>query len=244
MNPFIKNKSQLSIFTTAGYPKLDSLPAQINFLEQHGVDFIEIGIPFSDPMADGPVIQSSSIRAIENGMTVELMFEQLRSVNSKVPLVIMSYLNPILCFGIEKFLANCLEVRVYHLIIPDISLEVFERDYESLFKKYNVTLCFLVTSQTPPDRLARMAEHSSNGFIYLVSSNMTTGNAKSDFQNEKYREMKSICAKTPMMIGFGIKTKEDVLKVHAIADGAIIGSAYLEALASSSQAKYIETLIS
>ena len=243
MNPFVKKQSQLSIFITAGYPMIDSLLEQSQFLEASGINFIEVGIPFSDPMADGPVIQASSMRAIENGMSVSLLFEQLKTIQRKIPLVIMSYLNPILCFGIESFLEKCVEVGIVHLIIPDISLEVFERDYKDLFEVSGITLCFLITPDTNADRVKRMAVHSRNGFIYLVSSSMTTGNVKSHFQEEKYFKMRAICGSTPMMIGFGIKSRADVERVQKIADGVIVGSAYIRSLDNGEEKEFLRELM-
>ncbi|MCR9172636.1 MAG: tryptophan synthase subunit alpha [bacterium] len=245
MNPFRKNHKQLSIFVTAGYPELNSLPDQIGYLEQRGVDFIEVGVPFSDPMADGPTIQKSSEIALKNGMTVSLLFDQIALVNAKVPLIIMSYFNPILHFGIERFLKRCQEARVSHVIVPDISLEVYEKLYRSDFEQYGVTLCFLITPRTSSSRVEKMSQLSSNGFLYLVSSNMTTGNTGKSLRvsDEELSRIRSAAGDTPLMIGFGIKTKADVAEVHRKADGAIIGSAYIKALAEGKSEDFISSVL-
>lgn len=235
MNPFKQTKKQVSIFVTAGYPELNSLPSEIQLLENAGVDFIEVGIPFSDPMADGPVIQHTSEVALENGMKTALIFEQLRSFETKIPLVMMTYFNPILHYGLNKFMTDCSELGIRHLIVPDISLEVYERDYQSIFEENGMTLCFLVTPTTSTERIQRMAEHSREGFVYLVSSNMTTGNITVNLPIEDYATVKKACGQTPMMLGFGIKSGMDVIRAHEVADGAIIGSAYLKALSVGNQ---------
>lgn len=242
MNPFKKTHKQLSIFVTSGYPELNSLPSQIKFLENNRIDFIEVGIPFSDPIADGPVIQASSMKAISNGFSMDLLFNQLATVETKIPLVIMSYLNPILRFGVVRFLTECRKVGVFHLILPDLSLEIYEREYEELFLQHGMTICFLVTPETTEARVKQMAKHSSNGFIYLVSSTMTTGNNTPMEANISHGRIKSYCGETPMMIGFGIRERKDVESAHQNADGAIIGSAYLKALASSSEKAFLESI--
>lgn len=242
MNPFRKNSKQLSIFVTAGYPKVDSLPSQIQFLEKSGIDFIEVGVPFSDPMADGPTIQESSEIALQNGMSVSLLFEQLSAVNPKIPLVIMSYFNPILHFGLDRFLEHCNKVNVAHVTLPDISLEVYEKLYCSTFEKFGVSLCFLVTPRTSSDRIAKMSTYSSNGFIYLVSSSMTTGNSVAKIASNEVERIRTAAGDTPLMIGFGIKSKEDVLDVYQKADGAIIGSAYIRALKEGQEREFISSV--
>ena len=243
MNPFRKDKKQLSIFLTSGFPELSSLPKQISFLEQSGIDFIEVGIPFSDPMADGPTIQESSDIALSNGMNIELMFEQLSGINCEIPLVIMSYFNPILHFGLGNFLQHCSDVGVKHLILPDISLEVYEHLYQDIFESNGVSLCFLITPRTSPERIKRMSEHSSSGFIYLVSSSMTTGSAAKQLEHSEFKQIREACGDTPIMIGFGIRNKQNVKNVHKIADGAIIGSAFIKALKSGEERTFISQLL-
>lgn len=243
MNPFRKHKKQVSIFITAGFPHLDSLPKRIQFLEKNGIDFIEVGIPFSDPMADGPTIQNSSEVALKNGMHISLLFDQLSSVKTKIPLVIMSYFNPILQFGLERFLQECKRVNIQHLIVPDISLEVYDRLYRTLFELHGITLCFLVTPNTSSERIARMATRSKNGFLYLVSSSMTTGESVQQMQQYEVQRIRSAAGDLPLMIGFGIKSRDDVEEVHYSADGAIIGSAYIRALTENNEMAFISGLL-
>ena len=242
MNPFRKNSKQLSIFVTAGFPEIDALPKHIQFLEQNGVDFIEVGIPFSDPMADGPTIQESSDIALKNGMHVSLLFDQLKNRTTSTPLVIMSYFNPIMHFGLDAFLKRCQEVGIQHLIIPDISLEVYNSRYRHLFEAMGITLCFLITPYTNSERIAAMSHHSRKGFIYLVSSSMTTGNEVKQIGAEEVARIRSACGATPLMIGFGIKNRADVDNVHRLADGAIIGSAYIRAVRSGTQKNFLKEL--
>lgn len=246
MNPFKKQNKQLSIFITAGYPTLESTTQQILTLQEQGIDFIEVGIPFSDPMADGPVIQETSSIALQNGMQLDLLFDQLFSIkeNVKIPLVIMGYLNPVLQFGIEKFLSKCKELEIASVILPDMSLELYERFYQSNFVKYGISVSFLITPTTSDERIERVANVSRNSFVYLVSQTSITGGTSviNSEMNERYKEIKTICKETPVMLGFGINTKEDVLKAHQNCDGAIIGSAYLKALKNGNEAKFIDDL--
>lgn len=243
MNPFKTTRKQLSIFVTAGYPELTSLPEKLAFLTRAGVDFIEVGIPFSDPLADGPTIQESSNVALRNGMNTSLLFEQLAAFRASVPLVVMSYLNPIVHFGLERFLQRCSETGIRHLIVPDVSLEVYERSYQKRFETMGITLCFLVAPSTSSERVQRMAKHSRNGFIYLVSSSMTTGNQQTQHFESDYKRIKEACGTTPMMIGFGIRTGQDVRRVHSFSDGAIVGSAYIQAIHSGNEAAFIQDVL-
>jgi len=243
MNPFIKNQKQLSIFVTAGFPEVDSLPKHISFLETYGIDFIEVGIPFSDPMADGSTIQESSDRALRNGINISMIFDQIKSTRTKTPLVIMSYFNPILHFGLTNFLHRCAEVGVRHLIIPDISLEIYEQFYLKQFEDAGVTLCFLITPDTEFRRIQKMSDYSKNGFLYLVSSSTTTGNQSQLSSIPKIETIRSACKQTPLMIGFGVRTREDVANVHKLADGAIIGSAFIRAVNSGSERDFISGLL-
>ena len=247
MNPFKKQNKQLSIFITAGYPTLESTTQQILTLQEQGIDFIEVGIPFSDPIADGPVIQETSSIALQNGMQLDLLFEQLFSIKEsvKTPLVIMGYLNPVLQFGIEKFLSKCKELAIASVILPDMSLELYERFYQSNFKKFGISVSFLITPTTSNNRIERIANASQNSFVYLVSQTSITGGISSinTEMNNRYKEIKTICKETPVMLGFGINTKEDVLKAHQNCDGAIIGSAYLKTLKMGNELEFIERLI-
>ncbi|MDX2359993.1 MAG: tryptophan synthase subunit alpha [Crocinitomicaceae bacterium] len=241
MNPFIKSKKQLSIFITAGYPKLESLPKQLELLENEGVDFIEVGIPFSDPMADGRVIQETSTVALNNGMNLDILFEQLSSRSTSVPIVLMGYLNPVIAYGMERFLENCESVGVASVILPDMSVEIYERFYQKQFENYGITPAFLITPTTNPERVQHIAKLCVRSFVYLVSSNATTGGL-SNFNQEQFSKMKSLCGTTPLFVGFGIKTKDDVQKVQSCVDGAIIGSAYLKAVAKNEELDFLRKI--
>jgi tryptophan synthase alpha chain len=234
----------LSIFLTAGYPKLTDLQSQIALLEQYDVDFIEVGIPFSDPLADGPVIQDSSSIALKNGMSLNVIFEQLRSIETSVPLILMGYLNPILQFGIEKFLVETRNAGIDKLVLPDLSMEIYERDYQALFDEYGITPCFLVTPKTKNERIQRAAALSSKGFVYLVSSNSTTGtnNDASEDLQERYKEIKSRCEGTPVIIGFGIRDKASFKEATQHVDGGIIGSAFIQSLKKGNQKEFLRAL--
>lgn len=244
MNPFKKLPKQLSIFITAGYPKLNSLKKQIPFLEKSGVDFIEVGIPFSDPMADGPTIQETSEVALKNGMNLELIFQQLDDIEFKLPIVLMGYFNPILKYGVERFLKDCQSAGITSVILPDMSLEIYEYFYIESFQKHGIHPCFLITPLTDKKRVKRIAKACKNSFVYLVSSNSTTGSTtKLIDQSDSYQRMKLLCKDTPLFVGFGIKTREDVLRIQKSVDGAIIGSAYLNALKENQEVKYLKTLL-
>jgi len=243
MNPFIKNHKQKSIFITAGYPKLDSLPEQIKLLESHSIDFIEIGIPFSDPLADGPTIQQTSEIAINNGMNLPLLFEQLADVRTATPLVLMGYLNPVLNYGIENFITSCKNANIASVILPDMSVEIYERFYQSLFEKENLSVSFLITPDTEPARILKIEKHCKNSFVYLVSSNSTTGSGSElELSDAKLKSIYELVLFAPLMIGFGIKSKEDIEKVHQYSDGAIIGSAYLKALEYGNEEEFLNGL--
>lgn len=244
MNSFKKDHKQLSIFVTAGYPKLDSLPDQLLLLEANGVDFVEVGIPFSDPMADGPTIQKTSDVALKNGMHLKLLFEQLRERTSTIPVVLMGYLNPVIAFGVERFLQSCVEVGVSSVILPDMSLEIYERFYRASFESFGVYPCFLVTPNTPQERVTQISRACEDSFVYLVSTNATTGKVITfDAQQHTYYEaIQTACGETPLFIGFGIDSKEKVDFVHRVSDGAIIGSAYLKALEKGNERAFLQSL--
>lgn len=232
----------LSIFLTAGYPRLNDLPRQLALLEKHGVDFVEVGIPFSDPLADGPVIQESSAIALQNGMQLSLIFEQLKKVNTSLPLVLMGYLNPILQFGVNRFLEEANNVGVKHVVLPDLSMEIYERFYKNLFDYFSVTPCFLVTPKTADERIRKAARLSEKGFVYLVSTNATTGVQHLTTNNleERYKEVKSLCGSTPVIMGFGIKDKATFDTATNTVDGAIIGSAFIQALGRGAEQEFLE----
>lgn len=223
----------LSIYFTAGYPNLEDTVPIIHELEKAGVDMVEIGLPFSDPLADGPTIQESSTTALKNGMTTELLFEQLKNIRKTVsiPLIIMGYFNPVLQYGVEKFCKKCAEIGIDGLILPDLPLDVYEEEYESIYKKYGLINVFLITPQTSEKRI-RAIDTASDGFIYMVSSASTTG-AKSGFgkeQMEYFDKIASLSLANPQIVGFGISNSETFEAATKKAKGAIIGSAFIKHL--------------
>jgi tryptophan synthase alpha chain len=228
-----QNKKLLSIYFTAGFPKLNDTVSIIQELEKNGVDMIEIGLPFSDPLADGPTIQESSTQAIENGMTTSLLFEQLANIREsvKIPLIIMGYFNPMMQFGMEKFCQKCAEVGIDGLIIPDLPLYVYENEYKAIFESYGLKNVFLVTPQTSIERITQI-DAISDSFIYMVSSAAVTG-SQSGFGDEQITYFKRIAdlnLKNPQIIGFGIKDQETFSQATKYQKGAIIGSAFIKHL--------------
>lgn len=226
-----ENKKILSIYFTAGFPELNDTQFIIEELEKSGVDMIEIGLPFSDPLADGPTIQASSTKALENGMTTEVLFEQLKNIRESVsiPLIIMGYFNPILQYGVEEFCAKSAEIGIDGLIIPDLPVDVYHENYQSIFKKYNLTNVFLITPQTSEERI-RYIDSISDGFIYMVSSASVTG-AKNSFGNEQldyFKRIHEMKLKNPSIIGFGIGNRETFESAVEYSQGAIIGSAFVK----------------
>lgn len=226
-------KKLLSIYFTAGYPNLNDTSKVIKQLELSGVDMIEIGLPFSDPLADGPTIQASSTQALNNGMSTEKLFDQLESIRDEVsiPLLIMGYFNPILQYGIEKFCKKCAEVGIDGLIIPDLPVDVFHQEYLPIFEKYGLYNVFLITPQTTDERI-KYIDTISKGFIYMVSSASTTG-AKNSFdlnQQNYFKRIKDLNLNTPQIVGFGISNNETFKQATRHASGAIIGSAFVKFL--------------
>lgn len=226
-----EEKKILSIYFTAGYPELNDTVQIIQDLEKNGVDLIEIGLPFSDPLADGPTIQESSTAALKNGMHTELLFEQLRDIRESVtiPLIIMGYFNPVFQYGVEAFCKRCQEIGIDGLILPDLPLDVYQKDYEATFKKYGLVNVFLITPQTSDERIKEIDE-ASNGFIYLVSSASTTG-ATSGFgsaQREYFERIEGLDLTTPQIVGFGINNAKTFEQATKTTKGAIIGSAFIK----------------
>ena len=246
MNPFKKNGKSVSIFLTAGYPQIESLSQQILFLQNQEIDFLEIGIPFSDPMADGPVIQETSFIALKNGMHITVLFEQLESIKDqiKIPLVIMSYLNPILQFDLGSFLLKCKESGISGLIIPDLSFNLVQNKYQKYFDLSKIPLIYLITPSTPNERIVQIAQVSSGSFIYLIGQNKITGSsyALSDYAS-RYSEIKSLCKEVPLFLGFGISTAAQKEEAFKEVDGIIIGSAYLQALSQKKETEFLEKLM-
>ena len=228
---FNKKKNLLSIYFTAGFPDINDTLKIIKELDKSQVDMIEIGLPFSDPLADGPTIQKSSEKALSNGMTTNLLFDQLKDLRkiSDIPVVIMGYFNPILQYGIEKFCSNCKDVGIDGLIIPDLPADIFKKNYKIIFEKYKLNMMFLITPQTSNERI-KLIDDLSKGFIYMVSSYSVTG-AKDSFdkyQIEYFKRIKKLNLSNPLLIGFGISNKKTFQSACQNSNGAIIGSAYIK----------------
>ena len=228
-----EEKKLLSIYFTAGYPNLNDTVEVIKSLEQSGVDFIEIGLPFSDPLADGPTIQESSTKALQNGMTTEILFDQLKNIRKevKIPLIIMGYFNPILQYGVEEFCKKCQAIGIDGLIIPDLPVDVYDDQYKTTFEACGLINVFLITPQTSEERI-RFIDSVSDGFIYMVSSASTTG-AKSGFGQEQFDYFKRIDQMHlthPQIVGFGISNHDTFNQATTYAKGAIIGSAFIKHL--------------
>lgn len=222
----------LSVYFTAGYPTVESMYTILPALEQGGADIVEIGMPFSDPLADGPTIQKSSQQALKNGMTVQKLFEQLSQISFNIPVILMGYLNPVLQFGLDNFLKRCEETGVSGCIIPDMPLTYFQQHKEK-FIRHNIFNILLVTPQTPLERIQKLSEETQ-GFLYAVSSASTTGNKSfADSNTEYLANVRTVCGLKPVMIGFGIRTAQDFQRTQQYADGAIIGSKFIEILADN-----------
>ncbi len=232
-----ENKKLLSIYFTAGYPNIEDTVTIIQNLENAGVDMIEIGLPFSDPLADGPTIQASSTQALKNGMTTKLLFEQLKDIRKTItiPLIIMGYFNPILQFGVEVFCKQCAETGIDGLIIPDLPVDVYNDKYKTIFEKYGLINVFLITPQTSDERI-KFIDSISNGFIYMVSSASITG-SQSGFGNTQTNYFKRIAdknLKNPQIVGFGISDSKTFNQATEDTKGAIIGSAFIKFLSNNS----------
>ena len=230
-----KKKEVLSVYFTAGYPDLKDTVPVLQSLERNGVDLVEIGIPFSDPMADGPVIQASGTQALKNGMSLRELFRQLSNVRQSVsmPLVLMGYLNPIMQFGFEHFCAEANRCGVDGVIIPDLPFADYLKDYKPIAEKHGIHMIMLITPETSEERI-RLIDENTSGFIYMVSSASVTG-AKSVFGDENlqyFRRVNSMNLKNPRLIGFGISNKITFDAACENASGAIIGSKFVSLLGS------------
>ena len=232
-----EEKKILSVYFTAGFPRLDDTKKIISKLEKHNVDLIEVGIPFSDPLADGETIQKSSKKAIENGMTIHTLFSQLKDLRKKVkiPVILMGYLNPIIQFGIEKFCMKSKEIGIDGLIIPDLPVEIFIEEYKNLFIKNNLFNIFLITPQTSEERI-KLIDKNSKGFIYMVSSSSITGSKKNleDNSFKYFDKISNMNLNNPSIVGFGISNRETYEKVVERSKGAIIGSAFINFIEQNS----------
>jgi len=230
---FQEKKNILSIYYTAGYPGLNDTVRIAEALEKSGADLLEIGFPYSDPVADGPVIQASSKQSLDQGMDLKLLFQQLKALREKVsiPVLLMGYVNPMLQFGVENFCKACLEVGVDGCIVPDLPIVEYEEFYQEVFESRGLSNIFLVTPHTSPERI-RKIDGLSNGFIYLLSSSATTGQSLQVSENTEnyFARIASLKLNNPLMIGFGINSKETFDKACQYANGGIIGSAFVKAL--------------
>jgi tryptophan synthase alpha chain len=227
-----KNKNILSVYFTAGFPTLNSTLTVMKSLQDAGADMIELGIPYSDPLADGPVIQSSGTIALANGMTITHLFKQLRNFRNEIglPVLFMGYMNPIMQYGFENFCRDATEVGVDGLILPDLPMFEFKKEFGTIISKYNLDFVFLVTPETDEIRLRKLDQLSS-GFIYAVSSSSTTGKVAALNEQEKYFErLQRLKLQNPVLIGFGIRDRSSFLKACTYANGAIIGTAYIKVL--------------
>ena len=230
---FTRKKSNvLNVFCTAGFPQLNSTLEVMKALQDNGADVIELGMPYSDPLADGPVIQASNTTALQNGMTMQLLFEQLRDFRKEiyVPVILMGNINPVLQFGFENFCKQCASLPIDGIILPDLPEYEFENEYGAIIKRYGLDFIFLVTPETSEERIKKL-DVLSTGFLYVVSSSSTTGNKKDFSEVEKYlQRLKCMQLKNPLIVGFGIKDKSSFQSACKYANGAVIGTAYIKAI--------------
>jgi tryptophan synthase alpha chain len=238
MNPITqvfqqKSKNVLAVYTTAGFPEKESLLDVLPALQQAGVDIIEVGIPFSDPLADGPVIQQTSMKALANGMQMELLFEQLEQLRIKMhtPIVLMGYLNPVLQFGMQKFLNACKRCGIAGVILPDLPTDVYEQEYRKLAEAAGIHFIFLITPATPEERIRQLVA-ASGGFLYAVANAAVTGSQQqmTTLQENYLRRIRDYQLQLPVLVGFGIHDADTFNAVCRYASGAIVGSAFLRLL--------------
>lgn len=232
-NTLQQKRKLLSIYFTAGFPNLEDTNLILQALENNGVDMIEIGLPFSDPLADGPTIQASSTAALKNGMTTEILFKQLKDIRNSIsiPLIIMGYFNPVLQYGVEAFCKKCQEIGIDGLILPDLPLAEFEANYKHIFREYGLLNILLITPQTSNERILQI-DAAGDGFIYMVSSAGTTGKT-SGFgkeQQDYFKRISTMKLKTPQIVGFGVNNADSFKQATHYASGAIIGSAFIKML--------------
>ncbi|WP_185869797.1 tryptophan synthase subunit alpha [Blattabacterium cuenoti] len=245
----IKNKNILCIYFTAGYPKIDSTIKIIKILQNISVDLIEIGIPYSDPLADGMIIQKSNKISLKNGMNISLLFSQIEKIKKeiKIPIIIMGYFNQFYKFGEEKFLKKCKKSGISGLILPDLPVNIFVKEYQNMFKKYSLSMIFLITPKTNSHRISLLSKYT-DGFLYLVSSNSTTGKINF-FDKEQisfFERVNRLSIKVPKLIGFGITNKKNFNLSCKYANGGIIGSSFIKSLQEKkleeSIKKYIKSI--
>lgn len=242
INQLFENKSKdvLSVYFTAGFPAINDTLDIARHLEQAGADLVEIGMPYSDPVADGPTIQDSNTIALDNGMSISLLFDQLKSLREHVnlPVILMGYVNPILQYGLEEFCEQCQSLGVDGLIVPDLPMAEYLSEYKAIFEQNNLKNIFLITPQTSEDRI-RLIDEKTDGFIYMVSSASITG-AKSSFgdaQEDYFKRVAAMKLSNPLLTGFGVSNRTTFKKASAYSSGAIIGSAFIKLLSSSNDLK-------
>lgn len=237
----VKKKNILHVYCTAGFPEADSTIEVLNALEKYGADIAEVGIPYSDPLADGPVIQQSNMIAIKNGMTIKKLFEQLKTLvisppgkeSRKMPIILMGYLNPVMQYGIEKFCTDARNSGVDGVILPDLPLQEFETEYREIFERHGLNFIFLITPETSEERIRKIDEIST-GFIYAVSSSSTTGkNTDIEVQQQYFKRLQQLKLKNPVFVGFGIRDKQTFIAACEHTNGAVIGTAFIRALQGS-----------
>lgn len=241
-----KEKNVLSIYFTAGFPKLNDTVSILKSLQNNGVDLVEIGVPFSDPMADGLIIQNSSQQALKNGMSIRKLFDQITEIREHIhiPLILMGYLNPIMQYGFENFCKECSKTGIDGMIIPDLPMSEYLSDYKEIADKYKIEFIFLITPETSDERIREIDKHT-NGFIYMVSSAAVTG-VQNSFDNkvEYFNRINAMNLKNPRLIGFGISNHSTLEMVNRYSSGAIIGSAFIKALFETNDVeKAIEVLL-
>lgn len=230
-----KDKNILSIYFTAGFPRLDDTGIILNSLRKNGADLIEIGMPYSDPLADGPVIQNSSMKALHNGMTIQTLFNQLHSLHENdssksTPLILMGYLNPVMQYGFEKFCREANNCGISGIILPDLPINEYENEYKKFFEDNDLSFIFLITPETSEERI-RKIDSISNGFIYAVSSSSTTGKEKDMHgQQDYFHRLQQMNLKSPVLVGFGIKDRDTFEAACQFTNGAVIGTAFIKAL--------------
>jgi len=232
-----KKQNVLNVYFTAGFPSLNSTVAIMKSLQDAGADMIELGMPYSDPLADGPVIQSSGTIALANGMTIHKLFEQLKNFRDEIrlPVLLMGYMNPVIQYGFENFCRDAAAIGVDGLILPDLPMFEYEKEYGTLINQYNLDFVFLVTPETKEERVIKLDQLSS-GFLYAVSSSSTTGKDAALSDQEKYfKRLQSMKLKNPVLIGFGIRDKVSFSKACSYANGAIIGTAFIKVLENSTE---------
>lgn len=230
-----KGKKLLNVYFTAGYPTLEATVPLIEAVTEAGADLVEIGMPFSDPLADGPVIQHSGTVALQNGMNMRVLFRQLQGVRQRVPdapILLMGYLNPVMQFGVENFCREAAEAGVDGVILPDLPLDDYVEEYQEIFRRYNLRPVFLITPQTAPERIRRIDE-LTDSFLYLVSGPGTTGSQQGQaegVQEAYFQRIEAMNLRNPRLIGFGIGDKSSFNRACQYAEGAIIGSALIKAM--------------